>query len=95
MNGKPAAEARRIVHFENLTPLFPDRRIRLETSPDEVSMRVMDIFTPIGFGQRGLIVAPPRTGKTVLMQKVANAISANHPDAILIIPLTGRAPRKR
>jgi len=94
VNGKPAAEARRIVHFENLTPLFPDRRIRLETSPDEVSMRVMDIFTPIGFGQRGLIVAPPRTGKTVLMQKVANAISANHPDAILIILLIDERPEE-
>jgi len=94
VNGKPAAEARRIVHFENLTPLFPDRRIRLETSPDEVSMRIMDIFTPIGFGQRGLIVAPPRTGKTVLLQKVANAISANHPDAMLIILLIDERPEE-
>jgi len=94
VNGKPAAEARRIIHFENLTPLFPDRRIRLETSPDEVSMRVMDIFTPIGFGQRGLIVAPPRTGKTVLLQKIANAISANHPDAILIILLIDERPEE-
>ncbi len=94
VNGKPAAEARRIVHFENLTPLFPDRRIRLETSPDEISMRVMDIFTPIGFGQRGLIVAPPRTGKTVLLQKVANAISANHPDAMLIILLIDERPEE-
>jgi len=94
VNGKPAAEARRIVHFENLTPLFPDRRVRLETSPDEISMRVMDIFTPIGFGQRGLIVAPPRTGKTVLLQKVANAISANHPDAVLIILLIDERPEE-
>ena len=94
VNGKPAAEARRIVHFENLTPLFPDRRIRLETSPDEISMRVMDIFTPIGFGQRGLIVAPPRTGKTVLLQKVANAISANHPDAMLFILLIDERPEE-
>ena len=94
VNGKPAAEARRIVHFENLTPLFPDRRIRLETTPDEVSMRVMDIFTPIGFGQRGLIVAPPRTGKTVLLQKVANAISENHPDAMLIILLIDERPEE-
>ena len=94
VNGKPAAEARRIVHFENLTPLFPDRRIRLETSPDEVAMRIMDIFTPIGFGQRGLIVAPPRTGKTVLLQKVANAVSANHPDAMLIILLIDERPEE-
>ena len=94
VNGKPAAEARRIVHFENLTPLFPNRRIRLETAADELSMRVMDIFTPIGFGQRGLIVAPPRTGKTVLLQKVANAISANHPDAMLIILLIDERPEE-
>ena len=94
VNGKPAAEARRIVHFENLTPLFPDRRIRLETSADEVAMRIMDIFTPIGFGQRGLIVAPPRTGKTVLLQKVANSISENHPDAMLIILLIDERPEE-
>ncbi len=94
VNGKQATEARRIVHYESLTPLFPDRRIRLETSPDEISMRVMDIFTPIGFGQRGLIVAPPRTGKTVLLQKVANAISANHPDAVLIILLIDERPEE-
>jgi len=94
VNGKPAAEARRTVHFENLTPLFPDRRIRLETADTEISMRVMDIFTPIGFGQRGLIVAPPRTGKTVLLQKVANAISANHPDAVLIILLIDERPEE-
>jgi len=94
VNGKPAVEARRTVHFENLTPLFPDRRIRLETTDTEISMRVMDIFTPIGFGQRGLIVAPPRTGKTVLLQKVANAISANHPDAMLIILLIDERPEE-
>jgi len=94
VNSKPAAEARKIIHFENLTPLFPDRRIRLETTPDEVAMRVMDIFTPIGFGQRGLIVAPPRTGKTVLLQKVANAISTNHPDACLIILLIDERPEE-
>lgn len=94
VNGKPAVEARRTVHFENLTPLFPDRRIRLETTDTEISMRVMDIFTPIGFGQRGLIVAPPRTGKTVLLQKIANAVSANHPDAMLIILLIDERPEE-
>jgi transcription termination factor Rho len=94
VNGKPAAEARKIIHFESLTPLFPDRRIRLETTPDEIAMRVMDIFTPIGFGQRGLIVAPPRTGKTVLLQKIANAISANHPEAYLIILLIDERPEE-
>jgi transcription termination factor Rho len=94
MNGKPPVEARRTVYFENLTPLFPDRRIVLETKAEEYSMRVMDIFTPIGFGQRGLIVAPPRTGKTVLLQKVANAISANHPDAMLFILLIDERPEE-
>ena len=94
VNGKPAAEARKIVHFESLTPLVPDRRIRLETTPDETAMRVMDIFTPIGLGQRGLIVAPPRTGKTVLLQKIANSISANHPEAWLIILLIDERPEE-
>ena len=94
VNGKPAAEARKIIHFESLTPLFPDQRIRLETTPDEVAMRVMDIFTPIGLGQRGLIVAPPRTGKTVLLQKIANSISANHPEAYLIILLIDERPEE-
>ena len=94
INGKPAGEAHKTAPFESLTPLFPDRRIRLETTPGELSMRVMDVFTPIGFGQRGLIVAPPRTGKTVLMQKIANAISANHPDAHLIILLIDERPEE-
>jgi transcription termination factor Rho len=94
VNGKPAAEARKIIHFESLTPLFPDRRIRLETTPDEIAMRVMDIFTPIGLGQRGLIVAPPRTGKTVLLQKIANSVSANHPEAYLIILLIDERPEE-
>ncbi len=94
VNGKPAAEARKQVHFEYLTPLFPDRRINLEVAPDEVAMRVMDIFTPIGMGQRGLIVAPPRTGKTVLLQKMANSISANHPDVALFILLIDERPEE-
>jgi transcription termination factor Rho len=82
------------VPFENLTPLFPNRRFILETKPEEVSMRVMDIFTPIGMGQRGLIVAPPRTGKTVLLQKIANSISANHKDAYLIVLLIDERPEE-
>ncbi|MFO7936818.1 MAG: transcription termination factor Rho [Kiritimatiellia bacterium] len=94
VNGKSTADARRTIHFENLVPLFPDRRIRLETDAKEISMRVMDIFTPIGFGQRGLIVAPPRTGKTVLLQKVANAISDNHSDAELFILLIDERPEE-
>ena len=83
-----------MIHFENLTPTFPTRRIILETAPDEFSTRVVDMFTPIGFGQRGLIVAPPRVGKTVLLQKMANAITANHPDAILIVLLVDERPEE-
>ena len=94
VNGKTPSEAARIVHFENLTPTFPTRRIVLETEPGELSTRVVDIFTPIGFGQRGLIVAPPRVGKTVLLQKMANAITKNHPDAILIVLLIDERPEE-
>jgi transcription termination factor Rho len=82
------------VPFENLIPLFPDRRIILEREQEEISMRVMDIFTPIGMGQRGVIVAPPRTGKTVLLQKIANSISKNHPKAYLIVLLIDERPEE-
>ncbi len=71
VNQEAPEQRRSKIPFENLTPMFPDRRIQLETKPDEISMRVMDLLTPIGFGQRGLIVAPPRTGKTVMLQNVA------------------------
>ena len=94
VNGQTAEEQRNKVPFENLTPLFPDQRIGLEKDPKEIAMRVMDIFTPIGMGQRGLIVAAPRTGKTVLLQKLANSISANHPDAYLIILLIDERPEE-
>jgi transcription termination factor Rho len=94
VNGKEPSVAARVVHFENLIPTFPTRRIVLETAADEFSTRIVDMFTPIGFGQRGLIVAPPRVGKTVLLQKVANAISANHPDAMLIILLVDERPEE-
>ena len=94
VNGKTPSEAARIVHFENLTPTFPTRRIILETTPGELSTRVVDVFTPIGFGQRGIIVAPPRVGKTVLLQKIANAITKNHPDAMLIVLLIDERPEE-
>jgi transcription termination factor Rho len=94
VHGQDPEALRHRIPFENLTPLFPDRRIHLEVNPEEVSMRVMDIFTPIGFGQRGLIVAAPRTGKTVLLQKIANSISTNHPDAYLIILLIDERPEE-
>jgi transcription termination factor Rho len=81
-------------HFENLTPLFPDRRFILETVPEELSTRVMDLVCPIGKGTRGLIVAPPRTGKTVLMQKLANAILKNNPEAYLFILLIDERPEE-
>ena len=92
-NGEPDL-SRKKIPFENLTPLFPEKRIRLEKDQGGVSMRIMDIFTPIGLGQRGLIVAAPRTGKTVLLQKLANSISANHPDVYLIILLIDERPEE-
>ncbi len=86
--------ARERVLFDNLTPLYPKERIRLETGKDAVSERVMDLLTPIGKGQRGLIVSPPRAGKTILLQKTANSITANHPEIILIILLVGERPEE-
>ena len=94
VNGLPVEQAKRIAHFEYLTPIFPDRRILLETSKTELATRVMDLVTPVGFGQRGLIVAPPRTGKTVLLQKIANAISANYPDVELMVLLIDERPEE-
>jgi len=94
VNGQPIDRSQKKIPFENLTPLFPDRRITLEHEAKGISMRIMDIFTPIGFGQRGLIVAAPRTGKTVLLQEIANSISANHPDVELIILLIDERPEE-
>ncbi len=80
--------------FDDLTPIFPDERIILEREPDEISMRIMDLVTPIGKGQRGLIVSPPRAGKTVLLQKIANSIAANNPEVNLIILLIHERPEE-
>ncbi len=80
--------------FDNLTPLYPNERFLLETKPDEVSMRVMDLLTPVGKGQRGMIVAPPYSGKTVLLQKFANAITTNYPEAVLIVLLIDERPEE-
>ena len=80
--------------FDNLTPLYPNERYTLETKADEISMRVMDLLTPIGKGQRGMIVAPPYSGKTVLLQKFANSITTNYPDAILIVLLIDERPEE-
>lgn len=86
--------ARDKILFDNLTPLYPDRRVRLESLADNLSTRVMDLLTPIGFGQRGLIVAQPRTGKTMLLQNIANAISINHKEAYLIVLLIDERPEE-
>ncbi len=80
--------------FENLTPLHPEERINLEYDPKDISARTMDMFAPIGKGQRGLIVAPPRTGKTVLLQKIAHAIETNHPEIYLIVLLIDERPEE-
>src|ERR1051326_2960992 len=94
VNKEDPEKAKDKILFDNLTPLFPTSRFILETVGEEINMRAMDLLTPIGKGQRGLIVAPPRTGKTVLLQKVANAISKNHPDAYIIILLIDERPEE-
>lgn len=86
--------ARDKILFDNLTPLYPDRKISLESISNNFSTRVMDLLTPIGFGQRGLIVAQPRTGKTMLLQNIANAITINHRDAYLIVLLIDERPEE-
>jgi len=82
------------VVFSDLTPLHPEERFMLETTPEELNMRIIDLVTPVGRGQRGLIVAPPRTGKTILLQKIANALSTNHPDVKLIVLLIDERPEE-
>ena len=95
INNDAPEQKKKTIPFENLTPLFPDDRLVMETSnPKEISMRVIDLVTPIGKGQRGLIVAPPRTGKTVLMQKMANSITENNPEAKLIVLLIDERPEE-
>lgn len=86
--------ARDKILFDNLTPLYPMERIRLETDKDNLSARVMDLLTPIGKGQRGLIVSPPRTGKTMLLQTIANSITSNHPEIMLIVLLIDERPEE-
>ncbi|MFA6242568.1 MAG: transcription termination factor Rho [Candidatus Hydrogenedentales bacterium] len=86
--------ARERILFDNLTPLHPNERLRLETEPKEIAMRIMDLISPIGKGQRGLIVAAPFTGKTVLLQKIANSITINHPEAHVIVLLIDERPEE-
>jgi transcription termination factor Rho len=94
INGKQPEDVRDRVPFDYLTPLFPYEKLNLFTTPNGYSTRIMDLFTPIGKGQRGLIVAQPKTGKTVLLKDVANAIAANHPDCYLIIVLVDERPEE-
>jgi transcription termination factor Rho len=94
VNFEPPEKVREKVFFENLTPLYPQQRIKLETAADNLSARVLDLMTPVGKGQRGLIVAPPRTGKTMLLQNVANSITANHPEVYLIVLLIDERPEE-
>ncbi len=86
--------ARERTFFENLTPIYPDQRIGLETVRENLSGRVMDLLTPIGMGQRGLIVSPPRAGKTMILQSIANSVTANHPDIVLIVLLIDERPEE-
>ena len=94
VNNKHPDEGAGLTGFEDLTPLHPNARLQLETTPDELSMRIVDIVTPIGKGQRGLIVAPPRTGKTILLAKMANAIIKNHPEAYVFVLLVDERPEE-
>src|SRR5512136_2870389 len=94
VNFEPPERAREKVFFENLTPLYPQSRIQLETEGENLSARVLDLMVPIGKGQRGLIVAPPRTGKTMLLQNIANSITRNHPEVYLIVLLIDERPEE-
>ena len=94
INFEPPARGKERVFFENLTPLYPQEHIRLEADPENLSTRVMALMTPHGKGQRGLIVAPPRTGKTMLLQAIANAITTNHPEVYLIVLLIDERPEE-
>ena len=94
INGDDPDTSKQRVAFDNLRPRYPDGRIRLETVDGDLSMRVVDLIAPVGKGQRGLIVAPPRAGKTILMQKMANAISENHPEVTLIVLLIDERPEE-
>ena len=94
INFEPPEEARNKIFFDNLTPLYPNERLKLETVRDNYSGRVMDLLTPIGKGQRGLIVSPPRTGKTMLLQSIANSVTTNHPEVTLIVLLIDERPEE-
>jgi transcription termination factor Rho len=94
VNFEDPEECKKKINFDDLIPLFPEQRFNLEHDKKDISCRIMDLFTPIGMGQRGLIVAPPRTGKTVLLKNIANAILKNHPEAFLIVLLIDERPEE-
>jgi transcription termination factor Rho len=94
VNFESPEEARNKILFDNLTPLYPQERVKLETVRENISARVMDLLTPLGKGQRGLIVSPPRAGKTMLLQNVANSITTNHPEVVLIVLLIDERPEE-
>ncbi len=94
VNGEAPEKAYRRVKFDELTPIYPDERIKLETSPTEYAMRLIDLISPIGKGQRGMIVAPPKVGKTTLLKKIANSISINNPEVELIVLLIDERPEE-
>ncbi len=94
VNGQDPELAKERVHFPALTPIYPNKRIVLETSPDRLTPRIIDLIAPIGLGQRGLIVAPPKAGKTMLLQEVANSITTNHPEIELIVLLIDERPEE-
>ncbi len=94
INNEPPEKARDRILFENLTALYPDSRLVMETSKERMTTRVLDLAAPIGKGQRGLIVAPPRSGKTIILQNISNAITTNNPDVVLIVLLIGERPEE-
>ncbi len=94
INFEPPDESRNKIFFDNLTPLYPEARVHLETTKENIAARVLDLLTPIGKGQRGLIVAAPRTGKTMLLQTIANSVSTNHPEITLIVLLIDERPEE-
>ena len=94
VNGKEPEEAKQRPHFPALTPIYPNQRIQLETDTNPLSTRMIDLFSPVGFGQRGLIVAPPKAGKTEIIKDVANGIAVNHPDSHLIVLLIDERPEE-
>jgi len=94
VNYEDPEEAREKILFDNLTPLYPERKMSLQKDPDNFSTRIMDLLTPIGFGQRGLIVSPPRSGKTMLLQAIANSLSANHKNIVLFVLLIDERPEE-